>query len=145
MEQITKSKAARYVCGALLIMIGIFLTILGVFDCKLQLDRKKEWTPVQATIYDLNTRKRGLSTVYISYLYNSVEYKSTFDRYKIGMRIGDEVTIYVNPDNPDQETGGLIRGSIIIVLTGIHILQKGISIIRTTKGKSVPEEDSLPS
>lgn len=132
-----KSKTGLIVFGIIFILagIGIFVLLLRVgLDTK---NKKEVWTATTSVIQDIerDTYRSGgeIKTdhdVYVSYVYDGVEHEGELDYYSSTMRIGDEVTIYVNPQNPNEFVDD--SSSLLIVMSFIFLIVfpgAGITVI----------------
>lgn len=149
-----KSKAGLYFFGGVFIFVGIVVAVLMLFIAKSEANKMKEWEATEAFIQDItkntyrrNGKRRTDYDVYIAYAYGGREYEGELNYYSSSMDIGDKITIYVNPENPNEQTGGNAFTFILIgVIFGITFPLVGIYvIIATIKGKVVYVEGSLHS
>ena len=65
-------------------------------------------------------------TVFVEYTYNGKTYsEKEYGRYDSSMKKGDTVTLYVNPDEPDDFMCEPVNNSILVII-GIVIVVVGI-------------------
>lgn len=149
-----KSKTGLYFFGGVFVFVGILVSALMLFIAKSEANKMKEWEATEAFIQDItkntyrrNGKRKTDYDVYIAYAYGGSEYEDELNYYSSSMDIGDKITIYVNPENPNEQTDGnsftfLLIGTIFGItfpLVGIYV------IIATIKGKVVYVEGSLHS
>lgn len=104
-------------------------TIAFVSNIRQHYRLRKMWDRCRATIssisngkdsYDGNQRSSSLGT-YIDYTYRGISYyHMDFGCYKSSFKVGDRVTIYVNPNNPkefiNKENGHIFISFFIITV-----------------------------
>ncbi|TVP86617.1 MAG: DUF3592 domain-containing protein [Acholeplasmataceae bacterium] len=84
-------------------ILAVLLISLTIFLVSRMLWIKSEMHAIDSTIVSI-TRGLGRSshTVMISYNYEGQSYTVQYNTYSASMRVGDNITIYIDPDNPDQ-------------------------------------------
>lgn len=135
-----KSKVGLYLIGVTFIATGILIAILMLIIGKSEANKTKEWIPTKAVIQDITKeiyRRSGKTItdydVYVSYTYDGTEYEDILNHYSSSMHVGDEVTIYVNPDNHSESSSGTSYVFIIIgAAFGIMFPLLGVSVIVAT-------------
>lgn len=90
---------------------------------------EREWNPIKAEIVEIEEywervsgKNKKRHNVYIDYTYAGDNYYSVkFSEYHSDYRIGDTITIYINPENPNDMSAGaspifFIIGIIFIIV-----------------------------
>lgn len=80
-----------------------------------------EGEQVIATISSIRGRRKH-KRAYIRYIFNNEEYETKLAYYSSTMRIGDEVELYVNKDDPEDyvyASNGPIVYGVILIFVGI--------------------------
>ncbi|MBP5494097.1 MAG: DUF3592 domain-containing protein [Lachnospiraceae bacterium] len=126
------------VMGILFIIVGLAFAGLGIW---VQFIRNSGYVPVEAEITKIEKisnstqswSKHRTSANYVAYVQYEVDgktYAGPSDIWESGMRTGQTVTIFYNPDNP-AEMGGDARwlGWFIIGIGGIAVLAGGAMMI----------------
>lgn len=98
----------KYIASIIFLIIGIAGTALLVYSNHLQ-NQHKDWIAWKATVTKIDVVQRSSSsterTVYVSYTYESVEYKDVLlDGSSSDMVKGKEIDILLNPKNPNEIT-----------------------------------------
>jgi len=113
--------------GSIFIILGSILVIIG-FNLMLNAYRfKTEAVSVKGVIVNIGVERyisgsetRTRNIVSVDYIINGVKYENTVNEYRSSMRIGDEITLYYQPDTPWVVTARLNNNtSIGAFFTGI--------------------------
>ena len=131
---------------SVLLLTGIFFSVMGGFLYKSTLEFKENGKKIEATIDDIDYYHYRNSTtnktnreydVFISYIVNGKKYNGLLRNYSPSMQVGGKVAIYYNIDNPadyisdsDDETAiifMLIGGGAILVAIITAIINAIIS------------------
>ena len=103
--------------GIIFALIGSFVTISHIRKRNLL---SHEGEQVIATITSIHGDR-----AYIRYIFNNEEYETKLYYYSSTMRIGDDVELYINKDDPKDYVyagnGPIVLGVIFIVI-GIFVL-----------------------
>lgn len=145
-----KSKTIPYLFWGVFILIGIFLIILGfnqkskdeVFIAKSQ--------TAQARIMDITSHVSGSGKhrrvkhrAFVSFIVDGKEYEGKISSFSSSMHVGDRITVYYNPEDPDDfisKSDAKDKGIIILMGFGfalVGILPAFITISSTLKKNSL--------
>ncbi len=106
-----KAKAAGWLIGAIFIFIGVLFLVIGIFIASSNIAFKNRAIEQTAYISDIRkeydgtlseSRRHRSYKAYVKYYVDDKEYEERLDYYSGGMRVGDKVKIYYDPDHPDQ-------------------------------------------
>ena len=118
------------------LIIGIvFTSMIGVFTA-INLNIKNNYTPIEATIVDFSRHRSGDSDstlTVVEYSVDGQKYENFLNSYSSTWAVGDRITVYYNPDNPNQVK------SDIPVFVGIAFGAMGIVFIIVGSVFSVKE------
>ena len=106
-----------------LIFFGIIFALTGSFITISHIKKRNllrhEGEQVISTITSIS-RRRKHRRAYIRYIFNNEEYETKLYYYSSAMRIGDDVELYVNKDDPEDYVyagnGPIVLGVIFIVI-----------------------------
>ncbi len=132
------------IIGILFVFIGAVLFIAGVISISYETDFKNNAETTEAVIVDIEyfRKKNGMKRKpVVEYTVDGVKYKQTLDEYNSGMRIGDNITIYYDPEDPENvSTGSLFASLLAICMGGLFVIIGGafiasviVSFIKKTK------------
>ena len=110
------------------IFFGIIFALYGssvaIYYIKKRNLLSHEGEQVTATITSIRGRRKH-RRVYIRYIFNNEVYEAKLGYYSSSMRIGDDVELYINKDDPEDYiyagNGPIVLGVIFIVI-GIFVL-----------------------
>lgn len=136
--------------GAVFLSVGL-LTIgigIGMFASYQSFKRTAVETDAIITDIDVYRRSSGGESktsriVWIRYGFDGEEYENTLGYYSSGMRKGDSVKIYVNPDNPSDIKANSILAEIILILMGLPFSAVGGGFIISSVKKSILKKSLL--
>ena len=104
------------IIGNLLLLAGI---ILGYFSIRFY----AEAVPLKAQITSIGTYRERYEKVDVSYTYENQEYKDIpLNGYSSTMHVGEEITLYINPQNPQDAKSKLDLWMPLAVFLGIGII-----------------------
>ena len=109
------------------IFFGIIFALTGFFVTISHIKKRNllsyEGEQVIATITSIRGGRKH-RRAYIRYIFNNEEYETKLYYYSSAMRIGDDVELYINKDDPEDYVyagnGPIILGIIFIVI-GIFV------------------------
>ena len=143
-----ESRVARFFIPA-----GIILTIFGVIVFIISL-KNQNYIKVEATVTNVNVRQEEVTDnegthmeetydVSFKYTVDGKEYDNKFDGIS-KYNVGDKMTIYYNPSNPQEitQTKSLIL-PIVIIIGGIASLVGGIisAVNAVKRNKKMKEQE----
>jgi len=106
--------------GIIFALIGSFVTISHIRKRNLLSHEGEQVIATITSIHGGRERKRA----YIRYIFNNEEYETKLYYYSSTMRIGDDVELYINKDDPKDYVyagnGPIVLGVIFIVI-GIFV------------------------
>lgn len=89
------------------LIIGIvFTSMIGVFTA-INLNVKNNYTPIEATIVDFARHRSGdksSTLTVVEYSADGQKYENFLNSYSSTWSVGDSITVYYNPENPEQIT-----------------------------------------
>ena len=118
------------------IPLGLILIIFGIVVFVISLNNQN-YIKVEAIVTNVNvrqeevveddgTRMEDVYDVSFKYTVDGKEYNNKFDNYS-KQNVGDKITIYYNPSNPEEITGSKsIIIPIVMIVGGIASLTGGI-------------------
>lgn len=131
---------------------GAAMMIFAVTECQRYNSVKDRAVPVTAVIsrveedYDDDT---GVEyDIYISYTYKGEYYSDllgTSSSRRSYNRIGEEVDIQINPDQPWEQVKGISSGSVAFMIFGSCLLVCGVMLLSIRHRRSYVEENGLCS
>lgn len=144
-------KSKDYLLGILFTLVGIVFLVIVFFINKSEDDFKKMAIKTTGVIHDINYKYDNLDNtdetiVIISFKdKNGVEHEARSNTYSSDMRIGKEIVVYYDENNPTKivvEKSNIFNYilyglPIIFVIVGIVIIIKKIS--KSTNGKKLME------
>ena len=82
--------------------------------------------PVEAVIADIAVTGDGDHSAIVTYTFQGTAYETTLSYYSSSMRTGDPITVYIQPDRPEEARVKshllpIIFGSVGLVLAGVAI------------------------
>lgn len=119
--------------GVIFFLVGAVFLIIMAANTSAWAEFKKDAVPVTAEITDIDTyTKRSVSSkkrktyhdVYIEYEYEGKTYTGELNYYSSGMKRGDDVEIFIDPENPSESKSDPlivsgIMGIFVIIFGGI--------------------------
>lgn len=126
-----KSIFITLICGIVFLGVGIFFTV-----------RNKNYVETTAVITDIQTRGAGDDEdhdVYVSYNVDGQEYSALSDTYSSTYFEGKEISVFYNPDNPQEIHGdskllGIIMMAVGGVLMAITVIIFVVVIVAAKAG-----------
>ncbi len=124
--------------GAIFFAVGLSFLLAGVIHCLSFNAFKNRAVLIDAQITRIivnyvtrtDTGKRSDCDVWVSYTIDGKEYETKLNYYTSGMREGDTVEIFVDPDDPaDIETDTLILDIVFIGLGGVFTIIGGCFLV----------------
>lgn len=104
------------IIGSLLFLAGI---VIGYFSIRFH----AEAVPLKAQITSIETYREQNERVYVSYTYENQEYKDiALGGYSSSMYEGEEITLYINPQDPQDAKSKLDLWIAPTVFLGIGII-----------------------
>lgn len=95
--------------GVIFFLFGVIFVIIAAANIAGWEEFRKDAVSVNATITDIDThterrgkKKKTYHDVFVEYEYEGVTYSDELDYYTSGMREGDDVEIYVDPERPSD-------------------------------------------
>jgi len=83
------------------VIVGVVFMLVGINEKNKYSEFRKNAVEHSATITEIEKRNDN-SKVYVKYTVSGQEYKNTLGYYTSGMYVGKEITIYYNPENPND-------------------------------------------
>ena len=130
--------SSKKLMGILFIIVGLAFAALGIW---VQFIRNSGYVPIEAEIIKIEKisssspyvgkHRTGANYVaYVEYEVDGITYSGPSDVWESGMRTGQVITIYYNPDNP-AEMGGDAGwlGWFVIGIGGFTALFGGVSLL----------------
>lgn len=103
--------------GIIFVLIGSFVTISHIRKRNLLSHEGEQVIATITSIHEDGDRERW---AYIRYIFNNEEYETKLYYYSSTMRIGDDVELYINKDDPKDYVyagnGPIVLGVIFIVI-----------------------------
>ena len=145
-----KSKTIPYLFWGVFVVIGIFLIILGFTQkSKDEVFIAKSQT-AQARIMDITSHVSGSGKhrrvkhrVFVSFIVNGKEYEGKISSFSSSMHVGDRITVYYNPEDPDDFISKSdAKASVVMFIMGsvfafVGLLPAVITISSTLKKNSL--------
>ncbi|HOM02353.1 MAG TPA: DUF3592 domain-containing protein [Acetivibrio sp.] len=134
-------KNAIWILGIIFAAVGLIPTIIGVILGINHFNFLKSAVKTTAVITKIDSYRDFDGdrhyNVQIKYFVEGEEYYDTLGYYSSGMREGKEITVYYDPDNPEnvQSTGSMIS-DIVLVVIGLIFTAIGVSFIISQVNKS---------
>ena len=133
----------------ILASIGILFLIGGIFAYKTSIDFEREALKAEATIEDITTSysydsdgdKKTNHDVLVQFVVDGQIYEGALGSYNSSMHIGDKITIYYDPEDPNdfrpenESVIGVIFSIVGAAFLGIAIVILLVSIIKKNKQK----------
>lgn len=132
--------------GSIFAFFGVVTLAAGVFMTLDWIDFKKTAVEISATIVDIDSyrvRRNGKTKtrhdVFVEYEYDGITYDGKSDTYNSGMYVGDTITMYIDPENPENHKTNqvvpiIMMGFFSVIFGGIgfgfivHQITKSIYI-----------------
>ncbi len=134
-----KSIIARFIIPIVLIVGGILFICIG-FNQSKNVDTFRE---VKATITNIDVQygvgeETNQYTVLVKYSVNGKQYEEPIDNYKSSYKVGDEITVKYNPENPKEVTATTKGALVLYIAVGVIAAIAGVlTLIRGLMGKSI--------
>jgi uncharacterized protein (UPF0333 family) len=112
-------------------LIGIIFFTIGCFILVSTVKFKEKAEVTDAVITDIevdsyrgsNGKRQTSHDVFVKYTVDGEEYESEYGEYTSGMRVGQEVEVYYDPENPgDARTGSYFLPVIFMGIGGLFIV-----------------------
>lgn len=114
------------VTGGVFLALGIISIIIGAAIAAGWSEFKKDAVSVSAEITYIDTytkrsykKTKTYHDVYVEYEYDGVIYSGKLDYYSSGMREGDDLDIFIDPDNPSKNRSESCLVSGLMALSGL--------------------------
>ncbi|MCI7767158.1 MAG: DUF3592 domain-containing protein [Oscillospiraceae bacterium] len=114
------------IIGWVFFAFGVIFLIIPLISIASWAEFKKDAVPVSAEITDIDTytkrsnhKNRTYHDVYVEYEYDGVTYSEELDYYTSGMKKGDDIEIYVDPDDPSRSRSNPFVFSAIMAVFGL--------------------------
>jgi len=135
------------------LIVGTFLIIIGLFAARMggikmidayrysskAMTTEGVITDIELERYGSGTETRTRRIANVDYVINGNKYESKIN-FKAGMLIGDEITIYYLPDEPQIASLGsrtdLLAGIFIFVVGGLVFIAAGIHFLNVIRKKT---------
>ncbi len=117
-----RGKVAEAIAVIMNILIGAALVLIGIYLLTFSLEIKNNDVESKGIIYSIKDDTGKDSEAYISYTVEGTEYKKNINIYIADMFDKQEVTIYYNPNKPEQMLAG------VEIIVGLACLSMGTLI-----------------
>lgn len=113
--------------GIILIVVGIFLMTRNTDN---YLEAGGKVTEVQE---DLGPENSTVYDIIFTYTVNGKQYTGVFDDMSEEYKVGDEIQVFYNPENPDEITNAKLSGMIPPIVIGVGVLSLVFGLFKTVK------------
>ncbi len=114
--------------------IGIILIVFGVIMLGFKSDNFLETTgKITSVIENINSDNQKEYDVSFTYTANDREYEGLFPGLSGSFSEGADITVYYNPENPEQITNSKLGGFFAPLLIALGVLSMGFGVFRTAK------------
>ena len=116
-----KKRDALDIISPLLVLFGLIFILAGVFTYKGHIEYMKTAEPIMATIEFIDIRGDDEDReydVFVSYVYQGIYQETELNFYSSSMYVGQELELYVDPNNPSDVRDNSVSGFIIFILFG---------------------------
>lgn len=125
-----KVASAEIIVGVIFFLIGLGLVAGGILFTISGNRFKQTARQVTAVITDFESYTDSDGDRHhetdVSYKVNGEEYETTLSEYSSTWKIGKEITLYVNPDNPYDVRSGMGLSIVFWILFGMGVVFAGI-------------------
>lgn len=126
--------------------IGIILIAVGIFLMTRNMDSYVETVGKVTEVYE--TRNQENSKVYdvtFTFTVDGKEYTGTFGEQSKEPKVGDEIKVFYDPDDPTQTTDSKLGGFVAPIMIGVGVLALAFALFKTVKAfKKSKELDKTP-
>lgn len=126
--------------------LGVILIAVGIFLLTLNTDSYLETVGKVTEVYE--TRNAENSKVYdtsFTFTVDGKEYTGTFSELSEEYKVGDEIKVFYNPEDPTQTTNSKLGGIVAPVMIGLGAAALVFGLLQTVKAfKKSKELDQTP-
>ena len=126
--------------------LGIILIVVGIFLMTHNTDSYLETVgKVTEVREDIGTENNKVYDIIFTYTVSGKEYSGTFEDMSDECTVGDEISVFYDPENPDEITNGRLGGMVAPIVIGVGVLALVYGVFKTlTAFRKSKELDQLP-
>ena len=126
--------------------LGIILIVVGIFLMTHNTDSYLETVgKVTEVREDIGTENNKVYDIIFTYTVSGKEYSGTFEDMSDECTVGDEISVFYDPENPDEITNGRLGGMVAPIVIGVGVLALVFGVFKTlTAFRKSKELDQLP-
>ena len=126
--------------------LGIILIVVGIFLMTHNTDSYLETVgKVTEVREDIGTENNKVYDIVFTYTVSGKEYSGTFEDMSDECTVGDEISVFYDPENPDEITNGRLGGMVAPIVIGVGVLALVYGVFKTlTAFRKSKELDQLP-
>ena len=126
--------------------VGIVLIVFGIILLSFNTDSYLETVGKVTDVFE--TRNQENSKVYdvsFSFTADGKEYEGVFGELTEEYKVGDEIKVFYNPEDPTQTTNSKLGGIIAPIVIGLGVLALAFGVFKTVKAfRNSKELDQVP-
>ncbi len=130
MARKSSANGALTFVGVIMLIVGTIFFVIGTGILISDIKFMQTAQEVDAVISNITSYRDSdgdtRHVVFVTYTVDGVEHISTINEYSTSMKIGKHMTVYYDPDNPnDVNTGSKLTPIMFMALGGIFIIVSG--------------------
>ena len=129
------------------IPVGIVLIIFGAILFGMKTDSfEKTVGKITSVTEEINEEKQIQYDLGITYTVNGKTYENTFENLSGKFKVGDDIDVYYNPENPESITNSKIGGFVAPAMIALGAVAVVFGVAKTAKAikKSKELDQSVP-
>lgn len=145
--KVKKTNGFMVMLGSIFLIVGLITMLSGIGMFVSFLSFKSTAVETQAVITDIETaktRNNGKTnishTVFIAYTFEGMQYDNMLGYYSSGMREGQEIKIYVDPESPTNIRSNSLMAEILMIVMGLPFTILGMGFVVSTVRKAAAKK-----
>ena len=126
--------------------LGVILIVVGIFLMSLNMGSYLETVGKVTDVYE--TRNQENSKVYdvsFTFTVDGKEYEGVFSELTEEYKVGDEIKVFYNPEDPTQTTNSKLGGIVAPIMIGLGAVALVFGVFKTVKAFQKSKElDQVP-
>lgn len=141
--KVKKTNGFMVMFGSIFLIVGLITILSGIGMFVSFLSFKSTAVETQAVITDIETSKTRSNgktnishTVFIAYTFEGMQYDNMLGYYSSGMREGQAIKIYVDPESPTNIRSNSLMAEILMIVVGLPFTILGMGFVVSTVRKA---------
>ena len=130
--------------------LGVILIAVGIFLMTLNMDTYIETVGKVTEVYQtINLEKSTVYDTTFTFTVDGKEYTGVFNELTEEYKVGDEIKVFYNPEDPTQTTNSKLGGIVAPVMIGLGALALVFGVFKTLKAfqksKALDQVEKAPA